>query len=932
MKTNRCELFVIALLMVLLCLAAGRLQAAVPASGTVGPSATDTAWTGQFYAVAATTVPEECPAAADPANLLCDHFFLTVDVAPEYWDTHTGGVEITINWGDNGNDFDMYVYDSSGVQVGSSGAGGTTSERVFIDEASGTYEVRVVPFLIVNSGYTGAAGFVAQDGGPAPNPVRSDGGLRFSPATVVDAQRTEGEPLNYIDPAGNYWESGPYGASTAQSFIHRSVDAGLQFNIVSPIGLRPDLPPGGGDTDLVVDDQGFAYFVDLEALINLGVAVSNDNGNTWTKNILGVAHTIDDRQWFAGDNGTTPAASDNTVFLAYRQVPLGSFIFSTPGSTGFGDPVGGLVYQNASADPVNAVSQGAPCGQMRFDPLHRNLYYPCGAGDHVEITVGHVNPGQRTGIEFYNVQAPASPGGGPVGDIFPGVAVDRAGNLYATWVDETDHNVYFAVSADQGATWGPALQVNGNEANSNVFPWVQAGEEGQIVVTWLGSTSHLDSDNMPSWYNDRNAAAAFPWFGYVALIRDAHTATPEFFQQRFTDKPMHYGEICNSGLACSTSGGDRTMADFFAVALDVDGAMRFVYNDTTSQHHGAHIFEVRQLGGPTAVGTTLNRPAPANPMADATGDAQSPHYQPFLGAGPSLPQFDFTELRLSQPDTDTLRVEMTVQDLSDLTPPQGKASSLWLTRFQALSLGDNGEESYRIFYVGAESLGGGEPFFFAGSGISAQDSIPGNGCTTTSGENCKIVQYPAEVAADGQLVGNTIRIDVSLSGGFGAGRPLLDDTLYYVTALSAGRNDSDRDLYADLDATPSFNVDLSALPPPPGSGRKITGGGSIDGANVGDGKFNVNVFDTLKGKVNYKDPGAGVDFRSTKIESVSFDDATNRGIVTGMGVDNGLAVDFTATFVDNGEPGRDDLFSIELNSGYSNSGQLTKGNIQFHRP
>src|SRR5207245_2415709 len=83
------------------------------------------------------------------------------------------------------------------------------------------------------------------------------------------------------------------------------------------IQLRPDPGPGGGDTDVAVDDQGNAYFVDLEALVNLGTSVSNDGGNTWRKNPAAVQNSAVDRQWYAVDDGTTPAADDNTVFLAF---------------------------------------------------------------------------------------------------------------------------------------------------------------------------------------------------------------------------------------------------------------------------------------------------------------------------------------------------------------------------------------------------------------------------------------------------------------------------------------------------------------------------------------------------------------------------------------------------------------------------------------
>ena len=935
-----------ALLVFVAVLAVGPASTAMPPTGIIGPpSGTSVSWAGQPYPTGhVAPVPQACPGAADPANLLCDHFYLTVDVPPSHWDTNTGGADVLIEWASADDDFDLYVYDSSGTQVGFSAAGGTTSERAFIQNASSAgspYEVRVVPFLIASPGligYDGTATFVSQAGGPAPNPVRSTGGLAFSrPATIVDAQRTEGEPLNYIDPEGNYWDSGPYGFSTAQSWIHRSTDGGNQFNIVSFAGLRPNAPPGGGDTDVVVDDQGDAYFVDLEGLAELSCAVSEDDGNNWTTNQACVLDTVVDRQWFAVDNGPNAGPDSNTVFLAYRQTPRGSFIYSTPGADDPNDAGGGVAYLNSSADLVNPVSQGAPCGQTRFDPVRRNIYYPCIQGDHVEITVGRVNPGQRTGIVYRNVQAPSSPGGGPVGDLFPSVATDAAGNLYAVWIDETDHNVYYAASTNEGQTWGPVHQINGNDANSNEFMWAQAGAPGTLAVAWLGNSSHLDSDFMPSWYNDRQAAAEFKWFGYASLIRNATSTTPSYAQAKFTDQPSHYGQICNQGLFCTVSMGDRTMADFFSLYLDLDGSMRIVFNDTTSQHHGAHVFEVRQVAGPSAIGTTISKQVPTNPVTDPTGDAQSPHYSP-AGTGASQPHLDFTRVELSRPDTSTLRVRMTLA--APPTPglmPAGETSNVWWTRFQALSVGDEGEESYRIFYVGAESTGGfSPPTFFAGSGRSALNAVPGNGCTTTTPENCKIVQYPNEVAVTtGSVSGNVITIDVPLQGGFGANRPILGNTIHNVTALSAGRGNAGAeisDIYADIDATPSFDFALSGgqpPPPPPPSGCKVTGGGTIPTGPASEGTFSLNVHVGLKGKVQYRD-GAAADFRSTRLTEVRCNLATHRASISGEGINNGQMVTFTVDVIDNGESGSTDVFGISLTDGYSRGGTLRSGNIQLH--
>ena len=638
---------------------------------------------------------------------------------------------------------------------------------------------------------------------PAPTPTYVAGKLTFSPATVADPQRTEGEPLNYFDRRGNYWESGPWGTTTQNSFLARSTDNGLSFHVDSPVGLRPDAPPGGGDTDVVDDDQGNVYFVDLEALINLSTAVSNDFGNTWRKNPLAVQNTAVDRQWYAIDNGTTAAATDNTIFLAFHESNVGTFIYSSPGSQGPNDPVGGLVWQDSNAGGPSPLGSDATCGQLRFDKVHRNLYYACNVGDHIRMTIGHVAPGQRTGIVYRNVSLPVSPGGGGPGHLFPAVAVDKGGNVYAAWVDTADSNVYYSYSTDQGSTWSVPARVNSAPSNTNEFLWAQAGAAGNLALAWYGTDQLGGPDSFPSFANDPQGATSAKWWGYMGVISNATSLKPTIAQQRFTEKPMHYGQICNQGIGCSVSGGDRQMADFFGFTFDRAGALRVVYNDTTNQDNGAGLYEVRQLQGKTLVGGSVNNKVPANPMGDDSGDAQWPHYSP-TGAGPNQPQLDLTKLQLSQPSPSMLRVRMTASNLSSLQPPPGKTSSVWLTRFQALSVGRSGEESYRIFYVGAESTGGLAPQYFAGS----------TECTNTTPGNCKVLEYPRQMAAQGKVCGNTVQVDVPVNGGFGVGLPLGNE-LYNVTAFAFGRNDDNTDIYDDVDATPAFDY---ALGGPAGGG------------------------------------------------------------------------------------------------------------------
>ena len=849
------------------------------------------------------------------------------------------------------NDIVLTLHDPTGTQVASSDTA-TSPEVIHYAAASipaGTWKARVCPFAgpivpyVPPFTYTGAFSTTAAPvpglpglpdvgapGGDAgtPTPERVEGSLAFSPETIIDPQRTEGEPVNLIAPDGTYWESGPFGTSTQQSWVHRSTNGGLEFHLVSPVGLRPDTPPGGGDTDIAIDDQGNAYFSDLEALTQVGTSVSNDKGNTWRKNAFGAQETVVDRQWYAMDNGPTSGVDDNTLFFAYRQTPAGSQILSSPGSKGADDPVGGLVWTNAAtAAGQVAANSGAPCGKLVFDPVKRNLYMPCGRSDHMEVMIGHVAPSQRTGIDFHSVAVPPSPPKGDPTTVFGWLGVDAVGNVMVVWIDGTDRNVYESVSRDEGTSWTKPVQVNSPPARTNVFPQVVGGSAGRFVVTYYGNDSTASSDDQPA--NTDAGSSAYPWYGYVAVITGADTLTPRIAQQRFTEHPMHYGLVCNSGTAC-TSG--RTMADYFDVALDKQGAIRIAFNDESSQYRQAHLMEVRQLLGAE----------PTNPMNDESGDAQVPHYGP-AGAGPNLAALDFTRLALSQPQAGVLRVEMSVADLARLDPPPGKAQTVWLTRFQAKSVMTNGAEAYRIFYVGAKSAEGGTPTFFAGSGSEAPCLASLTACKTTF--------YPAEQALkSGTLSGNTISIDVSLQQGFGAGRPINGTTLFGVTALSYGQN-ADEDLYAEGDATHSFDYVLGATvpsvvqptaKPSGGAGPRAAGGAGVGrgaertnpqgvyggqrfvrgNGRVGRASFRVDLRKGHLAKIIYLS-GRKLRFNTVRIASIRFGPKT--ASFTGTGIANSKRVRFSVLAVDNGAKG--DVFRIAWGGGRSRGGKVVRGGV-----
>jgi hypothetical protein len=87
-----------------------------------------------------------------------------------------------------------------------------------------------------------------------------------------------------------------------------------------------------------------------------------------------------------------------------------------------------------------------------------------------------------------------------------------------------------------------------------------------------------------------------------------------------------------------------------------------------------------------------------------------------------------------------------------------------------------------------------------------------------------------------------------------------------------------------------------------------------------------------KGNVNYQDKAAGKHLKGANVTGISCRGKT--ATVVGTGTVNGQAVSFRLVLTDNGEPGRNDKWSISWSgsSSYSKSGDLSDGgNVQLHK-
>jgi hypothetical protein len=113
------------------------------------------------------------------------------------------------------------------------------------------------------------------------------------------------------------------------------------------------------------------------------------------------------------------------------------------------------------------------------------------------------------------------------------------------------------------------------------------------------------------------------------------------------------------------------------------------------------------------------------------------------------------------------------------------------------------------------------------------------------------------------------------------------------------------------------------------AGDWVTGGGWInDKATFGVSGGIKN--DKFWGQLLYNDHTNGVQVKSIEVTNYTVIDSLTRQIDGNAKVNGEGSFPYTVTVTDNGEPGRADIFSIVLSTGYSASGTLNGGNIQLH--
>lgn len=559
-----------------LCVAcSSAVDAATPASGSLGADQAETTWNGDLKVATASAT---CNGPADPA---CDNFTLTI-ADPG----HPFRVTITLDPGPG--DWDAQLYDANGAVVDSSGNPPSQPESMEVS-TPGTYVVAAAPFAPTIP-YTGRAKLARLSGGvtgPSGEPPLAF--LTYAPPGLTELDRdfvryapTRGEPglgASAGEPTLGIAAGNNRALQQSQPWLSRIMYLANLQTLRLEVDARTSPPIGRWvdksclihvdtlDPILQVDPEtNRTISTQLSAKRSL-MCLSNDDGESWTVSPqgaginAGVDHqTIGAGRFPASDTARLPDPLDptrtyaNATYYASQDVAIAQAALSRDGGFSWGLAV--PMYDITECGGLHGHLQVGPDG---------TAYVPNG-----NCPVGQSGLARSTdaGTTWTVHGVPGS-----VSDDDPGLAIGRG--------DEVPHGRVFigvcqngtpmvATSDDRGENFNTLVDVSaGHDIAACVFPTMVAGDDDRAAFAFLGTSTPGGAP-----YGDDGTQFDGHWYLYVSVTYDGgatwvtSNATP--------GDPVQRGPVCLMGIDC---GGYRNMLDFNDIQLDEQGRVYVAYSD-----------------------------------------------------------------------------------------------------------------------------------------------------------------------------------------------------------------------------------------------------------------------------------------------------------------------------------------------------------------
>jgi hypothetical protein len=528
--------------------------------------------------------------------------------------------------------------------------------------------------------------------------------------------------------------SAPAGTGSNFWYVDEYRNADGSYRLKGSAPQQPDLGTGGGDSEISVGRlpaggkcPAIAYsgLHNIDLLDNFTTARSDTCGESFTSppNLYATQNTLTDRQWQTFD-GT------KTNHLIYHKVDTGQIVDSVSYDGGFtyltqAGPAG-LAAVGSLIDPAHAYTQPqVKIGNIVTDYAHpvTGAFYsaPVGSGEQIHplyaIFAGTASAAETAMSQLPNATydfldtlylATSRDGGRTWTDstilsvlaashreldlVFPVIAIDSGGGLYAAYSD--GFKISYVSSTSHGSRWTKPFQINADnrgvspdKGRADLFPWLAGGAPGRIDVVWYHGQGGDTSAYRNPGTNDLTHGTTVWTVAFAQLFNATATdavgaARPAVQANNEAITPViHKGSVCNNGTVCGVTGpGDRTLLDFFQVAIDSAGRANIAYANDVSSPGTASTVYTRQNSGLSALtgqlltphsysqpvvptGTSCPGPQVLDPAGDAPGSTTN-------GTGEAnIASDDILNARFTTPDITHLRVALTLSNLSSIPAP-----------------------------------------------------------------------------------------------------------------------------------------------------------------------------------------------------------------------------------------------------------------------